>query len=386
MTSGCQPEYRDRDRWPMVLADLPPVGASLAWLSPLDPREIHVMSVADPTTATPPVRGAGWVSVITPFSDELMVFGLEGGVSIWGTQEPRWGTRRLAGAPQRVRAAVDIPEAEPRELLALICGGEAQPLPRETDSPDEPLPWLMGATVQLATYDFRHACLRVGKAELPSELNPWRIKLGRFAGEDNLLVFVYQRCPFDRVARRRPFIYRLIEGEDRMAHLEPRWRGTSFSHPFVDATFGDFTGDGQGEIAALEVGREGGRLLTAYRFEGFGLEGLAPSLEPPEVEDTLVTADVCGDGRDELLVHASSDVMAFIAYGLGTAEPTEMVEVARAPAPPALLAWVALPRGETAPCRIACLTAEGRIRFVELRPGQGATPPRNSTDSHPSRR
>jgi len=117
-----------------------------------------------------------------------------------------------------------------------------------------------------------------------------------------------------------------------------------------------------------------------------GAQGSGSPREPPEVEDTLVAADVCGDGRDELLVHASGDALAFIAYGLGAGEPTEMVEVARAPAPPALLAWVALPRGETAPCRIACLTAEGRIRFVELRPAQGATPPRNSRDSRPSRR
>ncbi len=368
VAGGCQPEYRDRDRWPMVGANLPPVGFSLAWLSPSNPREIHVMSVADPATVRPPVRGAGWVSVITPLYDELTVFGLEGGVSIWGTGEPRWGTRRLDGAPYRVRAAADAPQAQPGELLALICGGEAQPLPRETDSPDEPVPWVMGATLKLATYDFRHASLRVGKVELGPELNPWRVKFGRFAGEDNLLVFVYQRSPFDRVARRRPFIYRLIEGEDRLPHLQPRWRGTSFSHPFVDATFGDFTGEGEGDIAALEVGRKGGRLLTAYRFQGFGLEGLAETLELPEVEDTLVAADVCGDGRDELLVHAGGEVLAFIAYGLGTGEPPELVEVARAPAPAAVLAWVALPRGEAAPARIACLTAEGRIRFVQLRP------------------
>lgn len=243
---------------------------------------------------------------------------------------------------ESVRAAVAISSS----ALVVITGGETNP-PRQTGAGNASLPWLTGGEARIAT--LTNGRLSVGEADVQAAWNPWRLKAGRFAGEDNVLVFVYKRTPFDAVARQRPFIYRLVTGDDGLPHLRARWRGTSFSHPFVDATFGDFTGSGEGEIAALEVSNEGGRLLTAYHFEGFGLEGLAPSVKLPEVDDYLAAADLVGDEREELIAHvlggdgpfaALDSGPRFVVYALIGGPDPKFVPVASASAMADLLSWV----------------------------------------------
>ncbi len=351
----------------------------VAYLSPIYPHD----AVALTSPGAPLARFDAWVSCVAaaPGAPGFLVFaGDEAfhlthvGDRLQSTAVGRTGCWVRAAS---VTTAPDGSESgppsrrlrrtglEPDLLMALICGGEVQPSPRQTDAEDEPVPWLMNAEVRLARVE--EGRLVLGEAEVPAELNPWRIKSGRFAGEENLLVFVYKRSPFDPIARRRPFVYRVIGGEDGRIHLQPRWRGTSFSHPFVDADFGDFTGEGRGEIAALEVGRDGGRLLTAYRFKGFGLEGLAPTVRLPEVEDWLAGADVCGDERDELLVRAGGGEPAFAAYGLTNDKEPQLVELARAVAPERTLGWVALERDGEPTGRVACLTSDGALRLLELR-------------------
>jgi len=184
---------------------------------------------------------------------------------------------------------------------------------------------------------------------------------------------VYNEAPFDEVMRRRPWIYRVVEGEDGLPHLDPRWRGTSFAHPFRDATFCDLTGTGEGEIAALEVAEDGGWMLTAYRFEGFGLEGMAPSLELPEVEDRIEAVHLDRNATDELLVHATGRPPRFIFYGLRGPEPV-LLEVAQARAPQNLLGWVPL-REEAGRFEIFCLLRDGSTQVVEVPTGaQPAAP------------
>ena len=156
-------------------------------------------------------------------------------------------------------------------------------------------------------------------------------------------------------------------GDDGLPHLQARWRGSSFSHPFMDATFGDFTGSGEGEIAALEMANDGGRLLTAYHFEGFGLEGLAPSVELPEVDDWLAAADLVGDEREELIVYmaggdgpfsALDSGPRFVAYALTSDDDPKLMPVASASAMADLLSWVPIPRTPTRSGSVVYLSRE----------------------------
>lgn len=214
-----------------------------------------------------------------------------------------WSSQDFSPIEHTVRQAVPLAS----ERLALLTAGDSRS--RAEEPLAEPAPWLREGVIRLAWLDGDE--LIIGEPELGPEINPYRIKSGRFGGEaENLLVFVYTRAPFDTVMRPRPWIYRVIEGD--VPRLEPRWRGTSFSHPFRDATFGDLTGEGVGEIAALEVARDGGRLLTAYRFKGFGLEGLAQSIELPEVEDRLEVLPRA-EGSDQLVVRATDGRYIFFA-------------------------------------------------------------------------
>lgn len=264
------------------------------------------------------------------------------------------------------------------ERIAALTGGQPQPAERASYPGDsaEPPPWLLGGEVRLAWVEGDR--LIVGEPEEPSGENPYRIRAGVFAGELNLLVFVYNRAPFDHVTRRRPWIYRVVEGEDGRPHLQPRWRGTSFAHPFRDATFGDLTGAGAGEIAALEVDRDGGRLLTAYHFEGFGLEGLAPSVKLPgdrarsQVEDRVEAADWVGGEAQELVVRTTDG--GFVFYGLDATAET-LTEVLRVDGPREVLGWIVTDQHGGEPGDIICLLANGgtwRAKSWEYREQAGA--------------
>lgn len=364
---GCQPEYRDRDRWPMAVGQGLKGSREVVYLSPLCSKELVALTSPDTAAA----RYGGWVSCISlaPAAEGFVIFA--GHEAFHLRRAPEGWRNAAVGRPGRwVRAACPIVSPSRDHLLALICGGQTQPASGQNEAAGEPTPWLMNGEVLLAT--LANERLLLGEAELPGDLNAWRIKSGRFAGEQNLLVCVYTRSPFDPIARRRPFVYRVEEDADGVVHLEPRWRGTSFSHPFVDADFGDFSGAAEGEIAALELGSDEGRLLTAYRFEGFGLEGLAPTVElgdpegRPDVEDLLAAADVVGDDRDELLVHARGGEGGFAAYGLTDDEQPQIVELARAPAPERTIAWVPLERSGRRTGQVACLKRDGAIELMDL--------------------
>jgi hypothetical protein len=342
--AGCGPEYRDRDRWPVCALPEATSRDDVAWLSPTDATTIYIGQ-----TATAPYFGdRPWVSAICADTagTGFLVFSDQWTSHITGVPGV-WSTLSTRPPAERVRAAVAVPSG----AIILITGGETQPPPRQTDAADEPLPWLMGGEARVAT--IADGRVLGGDPDVQPDWNPWRLKAGRFAGEDAVLVFVYKRTPFDAVARQRPFIYRVTTGDDGLPHLQARWRGTSFSHPFVDATFGDFTGSGAGEIAALEAAEGGGRLLTAYHFEGFGLEGLAPSVELPEVDDWLAAADLVGDEREELIVYvvggegpfaALDSGPRFVAYGLTGGPETKLMPVASATAMADLLSWVPVAR------------------------------------------
>ncbi|MFP4250375.1 MAG: hypothetical protein ACLFU7_11995 [Armatimonadota bacterium] len=330
------------DRWPMASAITAGGESFVAWALPPDRFGLgltsHVVEVKDYVTAICPLHERG-----------AMIFTPSGGFDV-RAEKDLWSTQ------PDVRNAAALGATR----LALILGGDTTAC--APGEPAEPPPWLMGAEIRIGRIDDNQ--LRVGPSELPHTVNPWRIQHGRFGGEDDaLLVLVYTRAPFDDVMRRRPWIYRITEGDDGLPHLDPRWRGTSFAHPFRDATFGDFTGRGEGEIAALEVTEDGGRMITAYHFEGFGLEGLAPSARVPPVEDRLHAARWNASEADGLVVRALDG--RFIFYELD-AEKGELRQRSAVDGPGSVLGWIVTGAETAGPGELICVLPGGDLWRANL--------------------
>jgi hypothetical protein len=304
----------------------------------------------------------------TPIRTGLLAF-YDGGAHFIGSHlDP--GTPGLPDCPLAVEgdlgvvrdAAIVWPsDSERGEVVALISGGEVPPRAPRTEGAESP-PWVTSARIQLAW--LRGETLVIADPAPPTGSSPWMVRGGTFAGEQNLLVGVYTQAASDQVVRRRPWIYRVVEGDDALPRLAPRWRGHSFAHPFRDATFGDFTGEGEGEIAALEVREDGGRQLTAYRFEDFGLEGLAASVELPPVEDRLAVADWVAGGADELIIRDVEGRFHF--YELG-AEYGELREVLTITGPRAVLGWAITSASTAHPGRLVCVLPDGDVWRTDSR-------------------
>lgn len=353
--------------WPMIAAPEFPPGewTEVAWLSTGSRNEVALLEgdgrirLPGPVTALCGAPPMDYQLDDSPLRCGLLIFH-ERGVYYCGrsfgpdAEESACEPLTVDGTLPTVRAAVCAAPAEGihGDVVALITGGEVPPSVPSGDA--EPPPWITSAEVRLACMQGDR--LVVGPPEPLAGTNPWRLRAGKFAGEqDNLLLCTYTDAPFDTVIRRRPWIYRISEGEDGFPHLEPRWRGTSFAHPFSDATFGDFTGKAEGEIAALEAGEDGSRMLTTYRFEGFGLEGMAPSIDVPDVEDRLEAVQWMDDHRDELVVRATDG--RFLFYQLDS-EANELRRVAAIDGPEAVLNWV-FTSGEVT--EIVCVLPSGDV-------------------------
>ncbi len=337
---GCRDVAWERGRPPMAVAthDGRPVVAYAGGPVTIVVEPSTVMQVGDRITCMAPHPDEGFLVFCT---DSVIHLRHRHGV---------WGSSSFSPIEHTVRAARRLGNG----TMALLTGGS-----RSNATPEnaEPPPWLLGGQIRPARLDAGR--IAVGEAKPGADANPFRVKAGRFAGEDdNLLVFVYTRAPFDNVMRRRPWVYRLTEGDDGLPRLEPRWRGTSFAHPFRDATFGDFTGEGRGEIAALEVARDGGRLLTLYHFEGFGLEGLARSLRLPAVEDRIEAIDTDGDGCDEPILRRSDG--RFIRFELERGAE-ELREAPAIDGPADVRAWTVVRSAD----EFVCALSGGRILRID---------------------
>ncbi|GEM_PF-5934251 len=354
---------------PVVASHAFPLGktSQVAWRSPSDPNEVLLLGVEEPVRVAGPISAICAVPALdyhladdTPLRFGFLVFHADG-VRYLGGLVGRDLTvisgseLAIEGSLATIRAAVP---AQPHggntgEVVALVTGGEAPSA--AGDGQGEPPPWVSGASLQLAW--LQGESLVVGEAYL-ADTNPWMLRAGVFAGEGNLLVGVYTRAPFDDVPRRRPWIFRVEIGEDGLPHLRPRWRGTSFSRPFRDAIFGDFSGRGEGEIAALEVTRDGGRALTAYHFEGFGLEGLGESGDLPPAADRLEAAHWVGDYADELIVRAEDG--RFVFFGLD-ADAGKLLEVLVVDGPPDVLGWTITSASGGEPGELVCALPDGHV-------------------------
>lgn len=109
-----------------------------------------------------------------------------------------------------------------------------------------------------------------------SHLKPWKVSLGDVDGNgiDDISIGVYKESPLHPVMAKRPFIYSFIDGE-----MQPKWRGSRLSRPFIDYNFYDIDGDGIDELISIEILKDGSNLINTYKWKGFGFEGFLESNE-----------------------------------------------------------------------------------------------------------
>ncbi len=115
-----------------------------------------------------------------------------------------------------------------------------------------------------------------------SHLKPWKIALGDVDGNgiDEISMGVYKESPLHPIMAKRPFIYSFIEGE-----MQPKWRGSRLSRPFIDYEFYDLDDDGIDELISIEILKEGRNIINAYKWKGFGFEGFIESEDFESISD-----------------------------------------------------------------------------------------------------
>jgi hypothetical protein len=150
-------------------------------------------------------------------------------------------------------------------------------------------------------------------------LHPWHLCAGRFAGENMLLVGVRKTAPFDPREAPRPFLYSVRPGG---AGLSKVWLGTSLARPLFALDLADLDARGEDELVALEYGPTGRLSVAAYRWRGFGVEGIARSEEIDGARE-LACEDVwSGPGKEAVVRIAAGTRYTFLAYQLQGEELT----------------------------------------------------------------
>ncbi|HEY0322099.1 MAG TPA: VCBS repeat-containing protein [Pyrinomonadaceae bacterium] len=102
---------------------------------------------------------------------------------------------------------------------------------------------------------------------VPAKWKPWKLAVADVDGDGRLdiIVGVYKSTRYFPKPHNCLFIY---AWDGRRAH--PKWLGSSLGRPFVDFAFVDSNNDGQEELLAIEIKRDGKRCLAAYSWNGFG--------------------------------------------------------------------------------------------------------------------
>jgi hypothetical protein len=102
---------------------------------------------------------------------------------------------------------------------------------------------------------------------VPARWRPWKLAVADVDGDGRreIVVGVYKSTRYFPKPHNCLFIY---GWDGRRAH--PKWLGSSLSRPFVDFAFVDSNGDGQEELAAIEIKRDGRRCIALYSWNGFG--------------------------------------------------------------------------------------------------------------------
>ncbi|WP_273228214.1 hypothetical protein [Geosporobacter ferrireducens] len=113
-------------------------------------------------------------------------------------------------------------------------------------------------------------------------LNPWKVQTCNVDGDDEkeISLGVYKETQLHPVMAKRPFIYEWQEGM-----LVPKWRGSRLSRPFTDYIFSDMDGSGSDELIAIEILENGEKVLHAYKWKGFGFEGIGESSNYADIKE-----------------------------------------------------------------------------------------------------
>jgi hypothetical protein len=205
----------------------------------------------------------------------------------------------LGSLAQECAVPASVPVIAPtgEALQAVLHGGEV-----------DPAGVLRGAGVAL-----RDASGATLWDDFRREWNPWLLRVGRFSGREVLLVGVRNTAPMDPVERPRPFLFTVRANG---LGLQKAWLGTSLSRPFRTADFGNIDDAGEDELVALEWTAAGEPAVRAYRWRGFGIEGIADA-PPITGADDLLCGDVLGDQRAEVVVRiVEGERWRFLALGL----------------------------------------------------------------------
>lgn len=139
---------------------------------------------------------------------------------------------------------------------------------------------------------------------------PWQVTSGDVDGDGRVEVGVgvFRKTRFDPEPGNRPYIYTWSGGD-----LSVKWLGSRLSRPFEDFWLLDLDADGRSELLALEREKAGGVLLTAYRWSGFGFEGLA---ESPVYGDVFEVIPVSGRGHARVMLLAVTRGIAVPGAGV----------------------------------------------------------------------
>lgn len=102
---------------------------------------------------------------------------------------------------------------------------------------------------------------------VPALWKPWKLMVADVDGDGRreIIVGVYKSTRFFPKPHNCLFVY---AWDGRGA--QPKWLGSSLSRPFIDFAFADTDEDGEEELAAIEIKRDGRLCLTLYSWNGFG--------------------------------------------------------------------------------------------------------------------
>ena len=149
------------------------------------------------------------------------------------------------------------------ELIAINDGGERKRLPS-----GEPY----GKFIEIYR-DFKLLDGKVVLGEKPdysfdfTNMKPLKVQLGDVNGDKraDINIIMYKKVKFHNALAKRPFFYNFDSQK-----LIPLWLGSRLSRPFDDIILDDIDKDGIAELIAIEELENKNRILSVYKWEGFG--------------------------------------------------------------------------------------------------------------------
>jgi len=127
------------------------------------------------------------------------------------------------------------------------------------------------------------------------EFDVWKVQVADVDGDKkkDISFGAYKKTPLNPVFAKRPFVFNWQDGG-----ISPKWLGSRLSMPFDDYIFQDINGDGIDELISIEVNQQSQKLIRAYRWKGFGFEGIAVSKCFQDISDIKRGIHITGNEGD----------------------------------------------------------------------------------------